>query len=52
MKMLPKDGDGLASPRDALRRAVAMQPFADGSSLVWDERLAAQLARARADLGP
>jgi hypothetical protein len=51
IKALPKDGDGLASPRDALRRAVAMQPFADGSSLVWDAKLATQLARARADLG-
>jgi hypothetical protein len=51
IKALPKDGDGLASPRDALRRAVAMQPFADGSPLVWDAAFAAQLARARAELG-
>ena len=47
---LPKDGDGLADPRDALRRAVAMQPFADGSPLMWDPVLGAQIATARADL--
>jgi hypothetical protein len=31
---LPKDGDGLVDPADALRRAVAMQPFPDGSPLM------------------
>lgn len=47
---LPNDGDGLADPRDALRRAVAMQPFADGSPLMWDPVLGAQIATARRDL--
>ncbi|HEY5920746.1 MAG TPA: hypothetical protein VIV11_03705 [Kofleriaceae bacterium] len=51
IKALPKDGDGIANQRDALRRAVAMQPFANGSPLLWDPKLAAQLAKARADLG-
>ncbi|HEX5061970.1 MAG TPA: hypothetical protein VFV99_21525, partial [Kofleriaceae bacterium] len=51
IKALPKDGDGIANQRDALRRAVAMQPFANGSPLIWDPKLAAQLATARADLG-
>jgi hypothetical protein len=51
LKALPKDGDGLANPRDALRRAIAMQPFPNGSPLIWDAQLAAQLAKARADLG-
>jgi hypothetical protein len=48
IKALPKDGDGITDQRDALRRAVAMQPFA---TLTWDAKLAAQLAKARADLG-
>jgi hypothetical protein len=52
IKALPKDADGIANPRDALRRAVAMQPFADGSPLIWDARLASQLAAARAELRP
>jgi hypothetical protein len=52
IKALPKDADGIANPRDALRRAVAMQPFADGSPLLWDARLASQLAAARAELEP
>ena len=51
VKALPKDGDGIANQRDALRRAVAMQPFANGSPLIWDPKLAAQLAKARTDLG-
>jgi hypothetical protein len=51
IKALPKDGDGIANQRDALRRAVAMQPFANGSPLIWDPKLAAQLVKARADLG-
>jgi hypothetical protein len=51
VKMLPKDADGIVDPRDALRRAVAMQPFANGSPLLWDAKLAAQLATARKDLG-
>jgi hypothetical protein len=46
---LPKDGDGLDDPSDALRRAVAMQPFADGSPLMWDAALGAQIATARSD---
>jgi len=50
VKALPKDGDGLADSRDALRRAVAMQPFADGSPLMWDAVLGAQIATARRDL--
>lgn len=50
VKALPKDGDGLVDQRDALRRAVAMQPFADGSPLMWDAVLGAQIATARRDL--
>jgi hypothetical protein len=50
VRALPKDGDGLADPHDALRRAVAMQPFPDGSPLMWDAVLGAQIATARADL--
>jgi hypothetical protein len=51
IKALPKDGDGVANERDALRRAVAMQPFPNGSPLIWDPKLATQLAKARSDLG-
>lgn len=51
IKSLPKDGDGIVDTHDALRRAVAMQPFPTGSPLVWDARLGSQLAKARADLG-
>ena len=51
MRALPKDGDGIADARDALRRAVAMQPFPNGSPLMWDARLGAQVAKARADVG-
>lgn len=50
MRTLPKDGDGLVDTQDALRRAVAMQPFPDGSPLMWDAVLGAQIATARADL--
>jgi hypothetical protein len=50
IRALPKDGDGIADSRDALRRAVAMQPFENGSPLLWDAKLASQLAKARADL--
>jgi hypothetical protein len=51
VKSLPNDGDGIADQRDALRRAVAMQPFPDGSPLMWDAALGAQIATARRDLG-
>jgi hypothetical protein len=51
IKALPNDGDGIADSRDALRRAVAMQPFPDGSPLMWDAALGAQIATARHDLG-
>lgn len=51
VKSLPNDGDGITDPRDALRRAVAMQPFPDGSPLMWDAALGAQIATARRDLG-
>ena len=50
MRALPKDGDGLPDPADALRRAVAMQPFPDGSPLMWDAALGAQIATARGDV--
>jgi hypothetical protein len=50
IKALPNDGDGIADPRDALRRAVAMQPFADGSPLMFDAKLGAQIAVARRDV--
>ena len=49
VRALPKDGDGLADPGDALRRAVEMQPFPDGSPLMWDAVLGAQIATARRD---
>jgi len=51
VRALPKDGDGITDSHDALRRAVAMQPFPNGSPLLWDAKLASQLAKARADLG-
>lgn len=51
VKSLPNDGDGIVDARDALRRAVAMQPFPDGSPLMWDAALGAQIATARRDLG-
>lgn len=47
VKALPNDGDGLADPRDALRRAMAMQP---GTAALFDARLEAQLRAARGDL--
>jgi hypothetical protein len=51
VRALPKDGDGISDSRDALRRAVAMQPFPNGSPLMWDAKLGAQIAKARSDLG-
>ena len=51
VRALPKDADGLVDRRDALRRAVSMQPFLDGSPLMWDQKLGAQVATARKDLG-
>lgn len=51
VKSLPNDGDGITDARDALRRAVAMQPFPDGSPLMWDAALGAQIATARRDVG-
>ena len=51
VRALPKDGDGLPDPQDALRRAVSMQPFPDGSPLMWDAALGAQIATARKDVG-
>jgi hypothetical protein len=51
VRTLPKDGDGLVDPQDALRRAVAMQPFPDGSPLMWDAALGTQIATARQDVG-
>ena len=50
IKALPNDGDGIVDARDALRRAVAMQPFADGSPLMFDAKLGAQIAIARKDV--
>ncbi len=50
VRALPKDADGITDPQDALRRAVAMQPFPDGSPLMWDAALGAQIATARRDL--
>jgi len=49
VRALPKDGDGIVDPADALRRAVAMQPFPDGSTLMWDAALGEQIATARRD---
>jgi hypothetical protein len=46
IRLLPKDADGITDQRDALRRAVAMQPF---EAITWDATLNAQLAKARAD---
>jgi hypothetical protein len=45
IRLLPKDADLLGA--DALRRAVAMQPF---ETVTWDAALNQQLATARADL--
>jgi hypothetical protein len=50
MRALPKDGDGIVDERDALRRAVSMQPFPDGSPLMWDGQLGDEIATARKDL--
>jgi len=51
IRALPKDGDGITDAKDALRRAVEMQPFApDSPMLGWDPKLAAQLAKAKAAL--
>jgi hypothetical protein len=51
IKALPKDGDGLPDTHDALRRALAMQPFAaDSPMLGWDPVLAKQLKTAKSDL--
>ena len=44
VRALPKDADGIDDPQDALRRAVAMQPFPDGSPLMWDPALGAEIA--------
>jgi hypothetical protein len=49
IKGLPNDGDGIVDPMDALRRAVAMQPFPDGSPLMFDAKLGTQIAVARRD---
>jgi len=51
VRALPKDADGLTDERDALRRAVSMQPFPDGSPLMWDAKLGEQIAVARKDVG-
>jgi hypothetical protein len=51
VRALPKDGDGIADARDALRRAVEMQPFAPDSPKLFDAGLGAQLATALRDLG-
>jgi len=51
MRTLPKDGDGITDTVDALTRAVDMQPFPDGSPLMWDSVLGAQIATARRDVG-
>jgi hypothetical protein len=48
VRALPKDADGLPDPKDALRRAVAMQPF---DHVSWDTRLDAQVTTARKDVG-
>jgi hypothetical protein len=50
VRALPKDGDGIVNAHDALRRAVSMQPFPDGSPLMWDAALGKQIATARKDL--
>ncbi|HEY4183279.1 MAG TPA: hypothetical protein VGM90_40930 [Kofleriaceae bacterium] len=44
---LPNDGDGIPDTRDALRRAVAMQP--DGLP-AWDTALSTQITTARHDV--
>jgi hypothetical protein len=47
IRALPKDGDGLVDKRDALRRAMAMQPGTEA----FDAALAAQVQAARTQLG-
>jgi hypothetical protein len=49
IRALPKDGDGIADPGDALRRALAMQPFASDDPRLFDAGLAAQLEIAERD---
>lgn len=51
VRALPKDADGLPDRADALRRAVLMQPFPDGSPLMFDAELGRQIATARRDVG-
>ena len=50
LRALPKDADGLVDVKDALRRALAMQPHADDAPAMWDPVLASQIATARGDL--
>jgi hypothetical protein len=50
VRTLPNDGDRIADPADALRRALAMQPFAADSPALFDAALAAQLAIAARDV--
>ena len=50
VKALPNDADGITDRADALRRAVAMQPHPNGSPLILDAKLAAQIAAARAEV--
>jgi hypothetical protein len=49
VRALPHDGDRIVDPADALRRALAMQPFAADSPALFDAGLAAQLAVAERD---
>jgi hypothetical protein len=49
VRALPKDADR-AADHDTLRRAVSMQPFPDGSPLMWDAVLGALITTARKDL--
>ncbi len=51
LRALPHDADGIADPRDAMGRILAMSPHPLDSPLIWDEGLRDQLERARAERG-
>jgi hypothetical protein len=50
LRALPKDADDIAT-RDALRRAVLVQPHVKGSPSMFDSKLAAQIELARQQAG-
>lgn len=51
LRTLPKDGDGLPDKKDALRRALAVQPLVPAAIRTWDAALATQIELAQRDAG-